>query len=190
MVEEEGAARARAPFELTTDRLALAPVTRGDRDALQALFRDAGVRRFLWDDTLVSTATVEEVIEASLESFRAAGFGHWALRLRGSRVLVGFCGLRREQEGPEIEILYALHPDHWRAGLAREACRAVLGHAFETLGLARVAGRVDTPNGASVRVLEALGMAFEGERAIADRPTRHYALSRAAWAAGSPPPRP
>ena len=56
----------------------------------------------------------------------------------------------------------------------------MLCHALEALGLERVAGRVDTPNCASVRVLERLGMQPEGEKLVDGRPTLHFALCRGA----------
>ena len=68
----------------------------------------------------------------------------------------------------------------WGAGLATESARALLAHGFGALGLQRVTGRVDTPNRASVRVLERLGMEPEGEKLVNGRPTLHFALSRPA----------
>jgi len=124
---------------------------------------------------------VHALITASLASFPALGFGQWVAADRATRALVGFCGLRPIDDTREIELLYALVRERWGEGLATEAANAVLRHAFLRLGLERVAGRTDSPNLASVRVLERLGMQFEGERAVQGRPTLHYALSAAAF---------
>jgi ribosomal-protein-alanine N-acetyltransferase len=171
---EEAAAR-----RLETPRLHLHPCAQGDQAELHRLFRDPQVRRFLWDDREIEESTTSSVIEDSTRSFAARGFGQWLLRERAGGGVVGFCGLRPVDEGPEIEILYGLWPSQWKRGLAGEAARTVLAHAFGALGLERVAGRVDTPNQASARVLERLGMHFEGERLVHGRPTLHYGISRA-----------
>ena len=84
-------------------------------------------------------------------------------------------GLREIDDTPEVELLYGFAPAHWGRGLALEAARVVLAHGFDALGLERIAGRTDTPNRASVRVLERLGMGFEGERLVGDLPTLHFA---------------
>jgi len=167
--------------EFETARLRLRPCTPGDQAALHAHWTDRDVRRHLWDDAVIPPQTVAEVIAASEASFAARGFGQWVLVERDSGVLVGFCGLRPVDDGPEVELLYSLAPSRWGRGLVAEAADAVLRHAFETVKLPRIAGRTDTPNARSARVLERLGMDFEGEREVHGLPTLHYALTRQAF---------
>jgi ribosomal-protein-alanine N-acetyltransferase len=123
---------------------------------LHVFWTDPDVRRFLWDDEVIALERVVEEIEKSRESFRLLGFGLWLFHDRGE--LLGFCGLRPVPESGEIEILYAVRPERWGEGLATEAARAVLGFGFERCGLGRIIARADTPNEASVRVMEKLGM--------------------------------
>lgn len=59
------------------------------------------------------------------------------------------------------EVGYVLHPDHHGHGFATEAARAMLGLAFDGLGLHRVTARIDQRNPASARVLQRLGMRQE-----------------------------
>jgi [ribosomal protein S5]-alanine N-acetyltransferase len=166
---------------LDTRRLTLRPATLGDLAALHALFTDARVRRWLFDDRVVSEAAAREIVEASIASFAGRGFGQWILCETGSADLVGCAGLF-SADGVEVEILYAVHPAHWGRGLATEAVRAVFDHGFRTLALPRIAARADTPNVESIRLMERLGMRFEEERPIDGRPTVHYALTREEWA--------
>jgi RimJ/RimL family protein N-acetyltransferase len=167
--------------ELETARLRLRPCTTGDRASLHAHWTDPEVRRHLWDDVVIPVETVAEVIAASEASFAARGFGQWVLIERASGALVGCCGLRRIDDGSEIELLYSLAPSRWGQGLVAEAAAVVLRHAFETLGIPRIAGRTDSPNARSARVLERLGMDFEGERPVHGLPALHYALTRQAF---------
>jgi RimJ/RimL family protein N-acetyltransferase len=65
----------------------------------------------------------------------------------------------------------------------------VLAYAFEALALPRVPGRTDAPNLASARVLERLGMRFEGERLVNGNPHLCYALVREDWRRARSAPR-
>ena len=49
-----------------------------------------------------------------------------------------------------------------RPKLATESSKAILRHGFETLGLNRVIALVLPENTASIRVLEKVGMRFDG----------------------------
>jgi ribosomal-protein-alanine N-acetyltransferase len=150
-------------------------------DALHALWTDPQVRRWLWDDVVIDRATAAERVAASEASFASAGWGLWAIELRGHHSLLGVAGLVEMDPAIGPEIIYSLHPDHQGRGYATEASRAVLAHAFDALGFARLPGRTDTPNRASARVLERLGMRFEGETLVHGNPHVCYALTRDEW---------
>lgn len=168
---------------LLTPRLALRPCTLADVPALHALWIDPDVRRWLWDGMVIPEASARDVVEESLATFAARGFGQWVVNVREGGLLRGFAGLRPFGGADDVELLYALGPAHWGTGIATEAARAVLGHGFGTLALPRIAARADSPNAASVRVMERLGLRFEGERVVQGRPTMHYAIAREAWLA-------
>ena len=59
------------------------------------------------------------------------------------------------------EIGYVLHPDARGHGYAIEAASALLGLAFDGLGLHRVVARLDARNGPSARLAARLGMRQE-----------------------------
>ena len=167
--------------ELTTPRLRLRPCTAADVDGLLALWTDPVVRRWLWDDVVIDRATAAERVVASDASFAAAGWGHWIAEPRGGGALLGAAGLALMDEALGPELIYAFHPAHHGRGYATEASVAILDHAFGPLGFARVVGRTDTPNRESARVLERLGMRFEGESLVNGRPTLAYAIDRETW---------
>lgn len=62
-------------FNIETARLRLRPFTREDVDELHRLFVEPGVRKFLWDDEVIPKERTESVIETSIASFEAKGFG-------------------------------------------------------------------------------------------------------------------
>lgn len=180
----------RGPVELATARLRLRPVAARDVDALHALWTDPQVRRWLWDDVVIARETAAARVAASQASFAASGWGLWALELRSDGALAGAAGLVEIDPALGPELVYSLHPAHQGCGYATEASRAVLDHAFGALDLARVPGRTDAPNLASARVLERLGMRFEGETLVSGNPHVCYAIARDEWRrARSGPPR-
>jgi [ribosomal protein S5]-alanine N-acetyltransferase len=140
-------------LELETTRLRLRPCRAADEGVVHALWTDAHVRRFLFDDRRLSPSHVE----ASLASFEQHGYGLWLAHARDGGGLVGFAGLLSSEDGPP-NLIYGVSPDSCGRGYATEAARAVLDYALTTLGLASVKADVDEPNAASVRVLEKLGM--------------------------------
>jgi ribosomal-protein-alanine N-acetyltransferase len=164
---------------IETARLRLRPARESDVDALHALWTDPKVRRFLWDDRVIDRATAAERVSASLASFETAGWGLWVVEERdGPGELLGHAGLIELDPALGPELIYAFHPSVWGRGYAGEASRAVLAHAFGVLGFARMPGRTDTPNRESARVLERLGMRFEGEHLAHGRPTLSFAITR------------
>src|SRR5262245_1619139 len=133
---------------IDTPRLRLRPCTADDAPALHALWTEPDVRRHLWDGEVISPERAAATGGAGVGSSADVGYGLWAVVPREAERLVGFCGLRAS--GDDVEVVYGIAPSRWRHGLATEAVRAVLAHAFGTLGLARVVGETDPPNAASL----------------------------------------
>gem|GEM_PF-2761719 len=111
---------------------------------------------------LAAEATIQDVIARSARMFSEEGIGLFGVRMRGSEDLLGFCGFVRLEGMEEPELGYQLTRKAWGKGLATEASRACLRHAFEGAGMGRVIAGADAPNAASLRVIEKLGMGFVG----------------------------
>ena len=61
-----------------------------------------------------------------------------------------------------MELAYAVAEEHWGKGITVEASRAALNWVFQELSPERVQARCKIENKPSVRVMEKLGMKFEG----------------------------
>ena len=59
---------------------------------------------------------------------------------------------------------YWIHPDHRRKGAATEAARLAVTHGFEELRLHRISAAIVAHNEASKRVVEKLGLVYEGTK--------------------------
>jgi [ribosomal protein S5]-alanine N-acetyltransferase len=164
--------------KLSTERLTLRPISLSDVDALHTFWTDPAVRRYLWDNEVISRETVVDIVRDSDANFRDFGSGLYAIELSAvPDQLIGFCGLRRMADRDDIELLYGMLPRYWGEGLVGEAAREVLRHGFTECGLERIVGATNTPNQRSVRVLQRLGMVFEERRQHKGLDTVVYSIS-------------
>ncbi len=66
-----------------------------------------------------------------------------------------------QPDDPRVTDLgYRLVREYWRRGLASEASRALLRHAFDTVGQSRVIAQTMAVNAGSRGVMEAIGMRY------------------------------
>ena len=163
--------------EFNTTRLRLRPCQLGDLEPVHALWTNDGVRRFLFDDRVISLDETRSFIESNLQNFERHGYGLWLVFARDTNHLVGFAGfLPSENDAPNL--IYGIHPDFWGQGYATEAASAVLNYVFEDLALTRVRADVDEPNVVSVQVLEKLGMRRMGRGTNGGRSLLYFEESR------------
>jgi RimJ/RimL family protein N-acetyltransferase len=149
------------PSTIETERLRLRAFETGDLDALHSIYARPDVVRYLYEGPRSrdgSRALLERKMR--VRAIREDGDTvSYAIELRDAGALVGDCIVRllsaAHRQG---EIGFVVHPDHQGRGYATEAGRAMLGVAFDRLGLHRVVGRLEARNAASARVLERLGM--------------------------------
>jgi [ribosomal protein S5]-alanine N-acetyltransferase len=85
-----------------------------------------------------------------------------AIALRADGHLIGGVGLRIIQQHRHAELGYWLGVPYWRQGYATEAAREMVRYGFEHLRLHRIFASYFKGNDASRRVLERLGMRYEG----------------------------
>ena len=166
------------PATIETERLRMRPWSMDDLDDLHRLWIDPDVRKYLWDDTVISREQAAAVIESSIESFKTHGFGLWSLFPKIGESLIGFCGFRFFGDAEEIEILYGVAPAYWGQGLATEAAQAMLRCGFEEQGFGFIYAGADPPNGASFRVMEKIGMKFARHVHLNGVEAIYYVLSK------------
>lgn len=84
----------------------------------------------------------------------------WAIEMGDE--LVGAISLNVDDENKIAEIGYWLGVPYWGKGIMTEAGLAVVKYGFEELGLEKIYGRYFVSNPASGRVLQKIGMTYEG----------------------------
>ncbi len=170
---------------LETARLVLRRLVVDDLDALSALYRDPEIRRHFPDGTRTRDETLEELTWFLNGHPRDPRLGLWATVEKGTGAFIGRCGLLPWTiEGRhEVEVAYLLDRAYWGRGLASEAARGIVQHAFAVLDVARLIALVDPANVASQRVATSAGMRWSGELDASDEgaPARVYAVTREAF---------
>ncbi len=151
-------------YPIETERLRLRPFRAEDLDALYAIQSRPDVARYLyWEARPFDD--VRMVLADRLRQDRIASEGeklNLAMERRDTGALIGDVNLVwLSREHAQGEIGFVLHPDHHGHGFAPEGAEVMLRLGFAELGLHRIIGRCDGRNGASMRVMEKLGMRRE-----------------------------
>jgi [ribosomal protein S5]-alanine N-acetyltransferase len=174
------------PYFLTTERLGFRCWERSDLPLAQALWGDPQVARFLGGP--FSPKEISERLDREIVCRQLHGTQYWPIFELATGNHAGCAGLRPYRDEADIfELGYHLRPAFWGCGLAVEASRTILKHAFTVLGATGLFAGHHPENLASARVLLRLGFRFAGmqfyEPFNADEPT--YRLNLAEWQAQS-----
>jgi [ribosomal protein S5]-alanine N-acetyltransferase len=164
--------------ELTTARCDLLPVSSSDVGELHALWTSPGVRRFLWDDEIVSRERTEDAIATSERLFEESNFGLWVIRERFDKSLAGFVGIWPFREANELELLYGVDERLWGHGYATEVAHAVMDYCFTAVQMPSIRASTDADNAASMRVLEKLGFRQTRRATVGRNDTIFYERAR------------
>ena len=142
---------------LTTERLVLEPLGEQHLEHLVGLDADPAVMRLLTGRASSRAEVVAAMARRTRADAAERGLGYWAGLVDGS--FAGWWSLAADDaDTGAAELGYRLRQDVWGDGLATERARAVLEHAFGTVGLRRVWAETMAVNTASRRVLEKVGL--------------------------------
>ena len=149
--------------ELHTPRLLLRRMrTSDDKDMYDYACRPEVTRYLLWSPH-PDLGYTGEYLKYLATRYAAGTFYDWAVVLKESGRMVGTCGFTAiDAQNETGEIGYVLSPRVWGQGIACEAVRTVLAFGFERLLLQRIEARFIRGNDASLRVMQKVGMTFEG----------------------------
>jgi RimJ/RimL family protein N-acetyltransferase len=167
-----------------TERLSFRTWTMDDLSLALALWGDYRVTRLIggpFDDEAVLKRLNRE-----LEHQRLHRFQYWPMFLLESGAHAGCAGLKPyDLSQGIIEMGFQLRAEHFGRGLALEAGRAVVAHAFRISGARALFAGHHPDNAASRRVLEKLGLRYTHSELYPPTGLMHpsYRLSREDWEA-------
>lgn len=148
---------------IETRRLSLRRQTAGDAPFILRLLNDGDFLRYIGDRGVRTVEDAEAYIrDGAVASYEVHGFGLYLVELRDGREAIGVCGLLRRDFLEDVDLGFALLPEHRRRGYAREAAEATIMFAHEQLGIERLVAIVSPENTASIRLLEGLDFRSRG----------------------------
>ena len=130
-------------------------------DALAPIFGDPRVGATMGG--VMSREVVAQMLAASEREWARDGFSSWMFFETATGVPLARGGLRRtEFDGrPEVEVGWTTAASRWGEGFATELGKLSIEVGFGQLGLSEIVAFTLPDNGASRRVMEKLGFAYE-----------------------------
>jgi len=148
---------------LSTERLTLRGMRSQDAEDMYRYASRADITEYLLWSPHHSLSYTREYLKYVERRYSLGDFFDWAIVNKADGKMIGTCGFARiDAENQLGELGYVLNPEYQGKGIATEAAREVVRFGFETLGLHRIEARFMEKNDSSRRVMERLGMSFEG----------------------------
>lgn len=169
-----GTARRAPQLPFDTARLRLRELCAADEPAVVGLYTDPRITRHLLYGPRDADSARDHLARV-IGRQHAARRDTWELGVErvSSGELVG-AGDLTLHSAEEAEVGYLLAPSAWGQGHGTELATALVGAAFDQLGVERVMATVEIRNERSIRVLDKAGLRWEGT-------LRRYARDRRRW---------
>ena len=153
----------RDPPVIETPRLTLRRMLKRDSGDMYEYARDPEVSEYLLWQPHESENYTRRYLSYLQSRYRAGDFYDWAVVWREEDRMIGTCGFTKIViDSNSAEVGYVLNREFWGRGIAPEAVRAVFRFAFDELRLHRVEAHYMLGNERSRRVMEKVGMKYEG----------------------------
>ena len=159
------------------DRILLLPFTPDDQQLLYDLFTDPFIRKYLWDDEILTQEATGEILDQNTKLLEENAWGLWKIILNPTGSVIGFAGLWSFFDEPQPQLIYGLRKPHTGNGYAQEAAQLVISYAFNKLGFSYLDASMDKPHLASQKVAEKLQMTRFKEAVIDGKETVFYRLT-------------
>mgnify|MGYP000005812816 CR=1 FL=1 len=147
---------------LTTERLVLRPFTLNDAPRVRALVGNWKVARMLARVAYPYGQEQAEQWITTHDKARASGAG-FPYAIDKDDELVGCIGLDRDSKDDTYDIGYWVGEPYWNNGIATEAGRAIVAHAFRAHPVGYLTAGHMAENHASGSVLTKLGFRYTAE---------------------------
>ncbi len=128
-------------------------------------------------------------IESNLKSFEEGRMVNLGIFLRAGDTLIGTIGLVLNRDHDRAELGYWIGVEYWNRGYATEAAAAIIDYGFRELELHRVDAGHFSRNPGSGRVMQKVGMKYEGRFRESTKKwdefvdVDFYAILRSEWTA-------
>ena len=163
-------------MKLRTKRLHLTPMSVNDLDVFHQSNTDPSIRKYLWDDEIISHSLSKEILEEVENKFQEDKWGLWKIVDAIDDVFMGYVGLWIFFDEAQPQLIYALLPQFTNSGYAVEAAAEIAKYALEVLHFKNLIAATDPPNKQSIAVCVKLGMVLKEEKEMDGKPTLFFEL--------------
>lgn len=161
------------PPIIETKRLVLRGIRLSDQEAVFEYGQKPHISKFtLWEPHQSIADSVDFIEKYALNNYEQGIPEPLAITLAGDDKLIGCVGCFWVSTKDKVmELAYVLNDDYWGQGIIVEAADAVIEYCFDNFDIERLQCRCKSENIASERVMQKLGMTYEGtlRRAIYHR---------------------
>jgi ribosomal-protein-alanine N-acetyltransferase len=144
--------------ELETERLRLRWFTYDDLPVMYLLSTDPDVIKYADNPAKDMDEVRQRMDEGQLYDYKKYGYGRFAVELKETGKVIGFCGIKYLQEIDLPEIGYRYLKEYWGKGIGTEAARVCVDFARTDLNIEKLIALIMPENIASIKLSEKLGM--------------------------------
>ena len=164
-------------FILETPRLLLREFEITDAESFFQLNNDPEVVRYTGDVAFKNIDEAKALIE-NYVPYQKYGYGRWSVILQETDELIGWCGLKFQEDTKLIDLGYRFFKKHWNNGYATEAARACVEYGFQKLGMTEIMARAMKENIASIEVMKKIGMTYWKDGEGHEEPAVYYRIEK------------
>lgn len=149
---------------IETERLILRRFVMEDAEAMYKNWASEDeVTKFLTWPTHANVEVTKKVLENWISKYANPGFYNWGIEIRKTGDLIGNISVVSIKENVKEAIIgYCMGTKWWGQGIMPEAGKAVVRYLFEETEFHRIAANHDKNNPKSGRVMQKIGMTYEG----------------------------
>jgi ribosomal-protein-alanine N-acetyltransferase len=145
--------------QLETPRLRLRLFTYDDVEIMYTLGSDPEIIKYAETEPAKDIEEARQRLEEGpLYDYEKYGYGRFAVELKDTGKVIGFCGIKYLPEIDLPEVGYRYLTEYWGRGIGTEAAQACVEFARQDLKIRKLVALIIPENIASIRVAEKLGM--------------------------------
>jgi RimJ/RimL family protein N-acetyltransferase len=154
-----------------TKRLILRWLSIDDAAFILNLLNEPSWLRFIGDRGVRTLEDAKNyILTGPMDMYSRLGFGLYLTELKDERIPIGICGLIKRDSLEDVDIGFALLSTFQSKGYGYEAASATMTYGIEQLGLKRIVAITSMDNHDSSKLLEKIGMKFEGNILLPNDP--------------------
>jgi len=144
--------------QLETERLRLRLFTHDDLQVMFKLNTDPDVIKYADTPVKDMEEAKQRLEQGPLFDYAKYGYGRFAVELKETGKVIGFCGIKYLPEIDLPEVGFRYLQEYWGRGIGTEAAKACVEFAREDLKIKKLIALIIPENIGSIKVAEKLGM--------------------------------